>query len=338
MKYNWNVDVPVVVNFFARPNMFRKTFDCIKKARPRILFLISDGPRDNVKSDKDNVIACRTIAEDIDWECTVYKFYNEKNKGLFDTYFEAMNKVFQIVDRCIFLEDDLIVSDSFFGYCEFLLKKYENDYRVHYISGVNYMGIYDDPDGDYFFCGEGAITGYAIWKRTFENMNLNYTHNKYSTRCIKDVARQLKPGYEKRIQKTIDDPMWEGHVPHVEFYKNLMRFSENQLYIVPKKNLVSHIGVGSDSMHNASDLKRIPKGWRQIHFAPIYELEFPLKNPEFVVRDIEYEKYVNKVLAWNSPFRQTWRKLAAFMLAIRYGDFDRIGYKIKHLFVKDSKR
>ena len=334
----WKVDVPIALNFFARPGELKETFSVVKKARPRVLFLIADGPRKEVPSDVENVITCRKIVEDIDWGCEVFRYYSNENKGLFRTYFDAMDQVFKIVDRCVFLEDDIVVSDTFFEFCRQMLEKYENDLRVHFVTGLNYYGIYDEPDGDYFFSGEGSIWGYALWRRTYQSMNLDFRGNEYAIRCTKDVAKQLKPGYEKRISRTVQNPMWEGHIPHVEFYKNFLRFSENQIYIVPSKNMVCNIGVGADSMHSADALNKIPKGWRQLYYMQTYEMEFPLKDPAFMVRDLKYEAYVNKVLAWNSPTRQLWRKTVAFLKAVQYGDFNRINYKIKHLFVKDSKR
>ena len=121
-------------------------------------------------------------------------------------------------------------------------------------------------------------------------------------------------------------------------YKNFLRFSENQIYIVPCKNLVSNIGVGSDSMHSADDLKKIPKGNAQFFYMKTYEIDFPLKHPQFMVRDLKYERFVNRELAWNSPLRQAWRKIVALLKAIQYGDFNRIAYKFKHLFVKDPTK
>lgn len=335
---SWGIDVPVAINFFARPNDLAKTFAVIQKVKPRILFLIADGPRTNVPSDIESVRKCREVVENIDWDCEIHKYYSDENKGLFRTYFDAMDQVFEIVDRCIFLEDDMIVSESFFEFCRQLLIKYENDLRVHFITCLNFMGTYDEPDGDYFFCGEGSIWGYALWKRTYESMNLDFRNNPYAIRCTKDVARQVKPGYERRIEKTVKNPVWEGHIPHVEFYKNFLRFLENQIYIVPCKNMMSNIGVGSDSMHSADDLKKIPKGNAQFFYMKTYEISFPLKHPQYMVRDLKYERFVNKSLAWNSPLRHGWRKVAAMAKAIRYGDFARISYKLKHLFVKDPTK
>lgn len=323
-KENWQIDVPVAVNFFARPDTFKQVFEIIKQAKPRQLFLIADGPRDYILDDIENCKACREIADNIDWNCEVYHFYNDKNKGLFKTYFDSMTEVFKIVDRCIFLEDDLVVSKSFFKYCKDLLEKYEKDLRIHFITGMNVIGKYDAPDGDYFFSGEGSIWGYALWKRTFDSMNLSFRENKYAIEMTKQVARQIKPGYEKKIEACVDNPEWQGHIPHVEFYKNFLRFSQNQIYIVPKVNLVSNIGVSSNAVHVADDIRKLPKITQKLFNSRIYELEFPLHEPEFMIRDLYYEKQVNYMLAWNRPVLKFTRRVEALFRHMIYGDFKRI--------------
>lgn len=333
----WKIDVPVAVNFFARPDTFQKVFDVICQARPSKLFLIADGPRDGNPSDIENCRECRQIAEHIDWECEVYRFYNEENKGLFHTYFDSMGKVFEIVDRCIFLEDDLVVSLSFFQYCKDLLEKYENDLRIHFITGMNVLGEYNEPDGDYFFSGEGSIWGYALWRRTFESMNLSFRDNPYAIKMTKMVAKQIKPGYEKRIAQCVENPKWQGHIPHVEFYKNFLRFSENQIYIVPTKNLVSNIGATSNAVHSADNIRKLPKATQKLFNTKTYEYDFPLKAPEFMIRDLYYENQVNYLLAWNNPMLKWLRRGEAMVRHIRYGDFTRIKQKVQLLLSGNLK-
>lgn len=330
------VDVPVVINFFARPDTLKQVFERVREAKPSKLFLLADGPRKNVPTDAENVKKCRKIVENVDWQCELYHIYAEENQGLFDTYFKGMKLVFAVVDRCIFIEDDCLLSISYFRFCRDLLEKYENDFRIHFISSVNNMGVYNKPDGDYFFSGEGACPAYAIWKRTFESMNLDFVKNEYVVTAANRCARQLKNGYQKRINKTVKNPMWEGHVPHVEFYKNLLRFTQNQVYIVPTKNMLCNIGVSSNSVHTADNMKKLPKATQNLLNQESYEYDFPLKHPQYCVRDIAYEDYVNKVLGWNKPFRKAWRKLSALLRHIRYGDFKRICYKIKTLFIRDN--
>lgn len=320
----WLIDVPVAVNFFARPDTFRQVFEVIRKVKPRQLFLIADGPRPNRVDDIDNCNLCRKIADNVDWNCEVYRYYNDINKGLFHTYFDSMTEVFKIVNRCIFLEDDLVVSLSFFPFCKELLDKYENDLRIHFITGMNVLGEYDEPDGDYFFSGEGSIWGYALWKRTFDSMNLAYRNNPYAIKMTGLVARQIKPGYERKIAKCVKNPEFQGHIPHVEFYKNFLRFSQNQIYIVPCKNLVSNIGLSSNSVHTADNINKLPKSSQKLFNTATYELTFPLKSPEFMIRDLYYEKKVNHLLAWNRPILQFIRRIEAVIRHALYGDWKRI--------------
>lgn len=315
---NYLTKVPVALNVFVRPDKLKKVFSVVKEARPYILFLISDGPRN--KEDEIKINLSRKVVSDIDWECKVYKIYSEKNQGMYNTYFSAEKEIFNKVDRCIFLEDDVLVSLSFFKFCEILLEKYKDDLRVHYITGMNYLGYYDKPDSDYFFAGEGSIWGYAKWKRTYLMENMEYTKSDYVTNCMCSVAKQLKPGYQKKIKGYKNNIHYENHIPGPEFYKNILRFSQNQVCIVPKKNMVSNIGVGEGSVHSSDDLKKMAKGNQKIFNMKLYEYSFPLKHPSFVVRDIFYEKKVNKILAWNNPFIKYYRKLASLIRNLIFGD------------------
>ncbi len=45
-------DVPVLINFFNRPEPLRSVFAAVKEAKPRVLFLSQDGARENSESDK----------------------------------------------------------------------------------------------------------------------------------------------------------------------------------------------------------------------------------------------------------------------------------------------
>lgn len=334
----WLIDVPVAVNFFTRPDEFQEVFNVLKRVRPRQLFLISDGPRSGNQEDIINVAKCREIAKDIDWVCEIYRYYNDENKGLFDTYFTWMKEVFQIVDRCIFLEDDLVPSDSFFYFCKDLLEKYEHDLRIHFITGVNYLGEYSRPSADYFFSGEGSITGYALWKRTFDSMSLDFLADEYVVSCAKDVAKQIKPGYERRIEKTRQNPLWEGHVPHVEFYKNVLRMTQGQLYIVPSKNLITVGGVSGNATHSADGLNKLPRVTQKIFYQERFELNFPLKHPKYVVRDLQYERYVNYLLAWHMPIRSFARRVEALIRHLACGDFKRVGEKLLSIGKTDSRK
>ena len=141
----WKNDVAVLCIFFARPEQFRQSFECVRRAKPRVLLLWQDGPREGRQDDIENIQKCREIAENIDWECEVHRNYHDKNMGCDPSTFYSHQWAFSIVDKCIILEDDLVPSQSFFTFCQEMLNKYENDTRVDRICGTNLLGEYDIP-------------------------------------------------------------------------------------------------------------------------------------------------------------------------------------------------
>lgn len=326
------VDIPIAINFFVRPDTLEKVLESVKAVRPKQLFLIADGPRPNRKDDEEGCKACRDLVEKIvDWDCEVHKLYNDQNKGLFVTYFESMKKVFDTVDRCIFMEDDVVASPSFFEYCKEMLERYKDDERIAFVSGMNLFpkGIHSGCTYDYFFCGEGSLQAYGLWKRTFESMNMSFLDCKYSVAAAKQLATRIKPGYDNRIKKYQDNLLWQGHIPHVEIYKNLLRILENQICIVPQKNLVQNIGATSGSTHIADDIRKLPKAKWCFYNTPIYDLEFPLNHPKYVINDVDYENHMNYLTGWNRPFLQFARRIESALRHLYYGDAGRVWNKIK---------
>ena len=75
----FKTDVAVLMLFFNRPDKFQQVFEQVRQARPSHLFLYQDGPRG--ERDMPGIMACRKIAENIDWECDVQRHYCEKNQG-----------------------------------------------------------------------------------------------------------------------------------------------------------------------------------------------------------------------------------------------------------------
>lgn len=307
------VDVPVVLYAFIRPNDLKKVFNILKVARPSSLFIISDGPRDGFKGEKELIDQSRKVVEHIDWNCQVKRLYFETNQGIYSTFKQMCEFVFQHVDRFIFLEDDVLPSISFFRYCEELLERYKDDLRINMICGMNHQGVYDRPKTDYFFTrGAASIWGFAIWKRTYKTFyNFSFGEDDYiidtllqNTEDFSDFQNQLI-GYCKNKN-------FNGHIAGPEFFLGLSSFAQNQLSIIPKKNMVCNIGYGVDSS-SFSQLKLLPKSIAALFNMKTYNLEFPLKHPEFIIEDNFYKREVLKTLDRQksviSKFGQMYRQI-----------------------------
>ena len=123
----WKIDVPVVLFFFNREDTTRKVFEQIKMARPRQLFLISDGSRLNRAGEKEKVDKLRRLSEEVDWDCILFTDYSDENLGCDNRIISGLNMVFKHVDRAVILEDDCLPTQSFFDFCYEMLEKHKND-------------------------------------------------------------------------------------------------------------------------------------------------------------------------------------------------------------------
>lgn len=320
------VDVPVKINIWIRPDCQRKQFEIIKQARPSILFIVSDGGRN--EKEWDLIYQNRRIYdEEIDWDCHVYKLYMDHNLGLYGMGEPVSQLVWDNVDRCISLEDDIIPSVSYFRFCAELLEKYKDDERIECICGMNHLGIAKEVQSDYFFARQGSIWGAATWKRVIVRRdNYDYYNDSYVMKLLNRRTKHNRISW-KRLNAYAVNEIYEGHIPGSEFWYEFDMYAQNRLQIIPKMNLISNVGCTGSSAH-ADELSDLPKGMQRIFNMETYELDFPLKHAKYVIPDVEYEKKRNRIMGYNTPVISAFRKLGRAWIKIKKGDFSYIVNKI----------
>lgn len=309
------VDVPVLVFVWSRPEVQQKTFESIRKARPSVLFLASDGGR-NEKEWAD-IHKSRKIVENIDWECQVYKIYMEENQGLYAMSELAFRYVFDRVDRVVLQEDDILADVSFYSYCAELLERYKDDQRILSISGVNWMGVHKEIQSDYFFANVACLWGCALWKRSYKNFRKRewlkdpYVIKQLQTKMTKTrFVKQIVP----EVQKT---GKYDGHPVGPEFYLTAEHVLQNQLTVCPKYNLCRNIGATDDATHNVA-FKKLDRWTQRIFTMPIYTCPLPLKHADCVVLDSDYGKVYEKM--FGTQWTKKFRRLITLCKRIWYGD------------------
>lgn len=310
------VDVPVRINIWIREECQKKQFEILRQARPSTLFLISDGGR----NDKEWEIIRRNrllFEKEIDWCCTVYSLFESKNNGLYTMSRKGCDLIWSRTDRCIFLEDDVLPSVSFFRFCAELLERYKDDPRIECICGMNHLEVWNDASSDYFFSRQGSIWGTATWKRTFDVRNdFSYGQDAYTMKLLKQETKS-NPAFMKKIEAYAHNELHEGHVAGGEFWKEFAMYAHNRLQIVPKYNMISNIGYGSDSAH-AKEFLCIPKVVRNLFDMTVHELEGPITHPKYVIADEAYEKARNRIMAYNNPWAKFCQKVEVTFLRIKH--------------------
>lgn len=312
------VDVPVQINIWIRPECQKKQWDVIRKVRPSILFIQSDGGRNEEEWEKIRQNR-EMIDRSIDWNCKVYRLYESTNLGMYSMGRKTRSLIWSKVDRCIFTEDDQVPAVSFFEFCRQLLEKYKDDMRIECICGMNYQGVSEQVTSDYFFCKHGSVWGFATWKNRFEEreQGFSYYNDPYVMKLLEHETKPDK-GIWKALCSYAGNPNYEGHMPGDEFWLGFDVFAQERVRIIPKYNMISNIGCGGDSAHSA-EYNYLPRATRQLFNSKLYEMNFPLKHPKYVIADDEYMRKFDYVLGYNHPVITFLRKFESRFNRLRYG-------------------
>lgn len=299
------VDVPVEVRIWTRPLLQKEQFECLRREKPSAMILVSDGGR--TPDEMKLIMESRSVFDSIDWDCEVHRLYWDANAGMYETASKSANYIWSKYDRCIWLEDDIMFAEGFIRFCAEMLERYKDDERVLAVCGMNHEGESNGPNADYFFSREASIWGLAIWRRSYHRPTeiLDSTLEYEREMIVKNA--KLNPDFQRRLRGYAENPTYEGHVPAGEFWHALAAFGNNQLYIVPTRNMICNKGCTTSSTH-ADDFKMLPKGMRRIFEMETYSPPAQLRHPALMVPDVRYEKAVYRIMAVGHPLVRLYRK------------------------------
>jgi hypothetical protein len=325
---NPDINVPIALIFFARPDLLAVTFEAIRAAKPKKLFLIQDGARSQNTDDIQKIAECRDIVDFVDWECEVFKNYSDQNLGCGMRVYTGLSWAFKYVDRLAVIEDDCVASLGFFKLTSHLLEKYKADERIGMVCGMNNLEVYNTTPYDYFFTTSGSIWGWATWKRVWDNMeyNLDYVLDRDAERLINNLygKKYYKEGKDKlkRISQGAKLSSWS-------YQHGMNLFLNSQLNIVPKYNLITNIGMSENGANSVSSIKYMPKGLRRLYYMKTYTVNFPLKHPKYIINDLEFKEKLDRLMGNGYPMVNLYRLIESITYRIIGGDFKSIikGFK-----------
>lgn len=317
-KHPAKTDVAVLLLFFNRPAQLAQVFAQVRTARPSRLFLYQDGPRDG--RDREGIEACRRVVEDIDWDCEVHRLYCEENRGCDPSGFLSKRWAFSMVDKCILLEDDTVPSVSFFPFCKELLDRYENDSRITMIAGFNPDEITPNVPASYFFTSVFSIWGWATWRRVIDRCEPDYKFldDGFAVGQLTNLVK--KRGYRSDFMR-----MCRAHRKSGKAYFESIFWADmllnSGLAIMPTRNLVSNVGLTTDSTHYSASLQTLPRRLRRMFTMRRLELAFPLAHPRYVMEDVAYKERFYKAQGWGYPLVKIGRSMEELFLNLRHGNF-----------------
>lgn len=298
-------DVPIVLFIFKR----KKAIDIIKRiehVKPKRLYIIADGIR-NI-DEKKEVDECRRLVEKaITWDCEVIKNYSEKNRGVYENIGLGAKWVFEREKYAIFLEDDNLPELTFFPFCKELLDKYQEDTRVLWVCGTNYLGKYNTEDkSSYMFTKHMLPCGWASWSNKFNafydgdlelcdnEIILSKVKKQYYNNCVYNQYKDSWLSEYKKIKLGEKPSSWD--------YQMDFAIKANGLYgICPSNNQIKNIGVDEYSIHGGTTFDNIMT--KRFCGMESYPIEFPLVHPTVVLPDERFEKSIANIILYPLKMR-----------------------------------
>jgi hypothetical protein len=269
---------PVAFIIFNRPQYAYRVFEAIRKARPPLLLVIADGPREGHLEDREDCQLSRALIDQADWDCEVRKNYSEANLGCGRRVASGITWVFDQVEEAIILEDDCVPDPTFFRFCEELLERYRKDERISQIGGVNYQGSSKTVKQSYYFSRYHYVWGLATWRRAWKGYDFQMElwpalrDKGWLAELFEDkgTIRYYTYNLDKIYQRRIDTwaYQWFFHC-----------WANHRLSVLPGVNLVSNIGY--DQVHATHT-----KMESRLANVPAEPIPFPLIHPPWVMRDL----------------------------------------------------
>lgn len=298
---SWQLEKPVAFLIFNRPETTRKVFAAIREARPPILLVVADGPRNSVAGEDQLCAQARSVIEGVDWKCRVQTNFADTNLGCMRRVSSGLDWVFSQVDEAIVLEDDCLPDASFFRFCQELLDHYADDRRIAQISGVNFQFGNRKSPFSYYFSRYNHIWGWATWRRAWE-LNDNAMNGWPGFRDSQALSRIVADRQELAYWNRVFSLVYSGAIDTWDCRWTFSCWRHELLSIIPDVNLVSNIGFGPGATHTPVPNQYAAMAYEQMHF--------PLRHPARIEADREADDYTGRTM-FREPSR--WSRIRSFL-------------------------
>ena len=300
-----DVKVPILLMAFIRPDLLKKCLSHLEKFKPPVLYVMGDGPRN-----EQEIKLCqesRSIALNPGWDCDIIPIFNDENEGIVKSFLKGMGRMFSEHEYGIYLEDDIMLSSSFYRFAKELLIKYKDEENIGHINATNVGPDFPNPDLlSYYFGNYTTEWGFATWKRLWDTYDVNMSKWK---ECDQ-VGILKKTTFNYRSRKSLRS-MFDLHCynpdPHAWGYQwHFNCLLSNKLAITPTCNMSLNMGFEREDSTNTFGKNPIA--------SKLKDCEFPLRHPNKIERNIKFDRHVENILS-PSHTRILISKLKKFFLS-----------------------
>ncbi len=251
------MDTPILITAWRRVEKLERLLLAIKKNKPKKIYFSCDGPRKNIYSDSILIKDVKaTFDKLINWDCDVYKLYNDENLGCRGAMIKAINWFFEEETEGIILEDDCIPSKDFIPYSSKLLEKYRDNLKIWNISGTNFQRGIIRGDGSYYLSRYFHCWGWATWRNRWRKFD-SYVKSWSQAKENNLLESIFNDPVEIKYWHNIFEKFYCEKLPDTWDIEWAYTCLANQGYtIIPNQNLVKNIGFDKEATHTKFSIDR----------------------------------------------------------------------------------
>ena len=291
--FDYKLNTPVAFFIFRRPETTARVFETIRQVQPPKLLVVADGANPDRPGEAELCDQTKDIINQVDWDCEVLTNYAPQNLGCRARVSSGLDWVFAEVEEAIILEDDCLPDLSFYPFAEELLNRYRHDTRIFSITGQNVQLGQQQGDYSYYFSRYTHCWTWASWRRAWQHYDLSMKlwPEVCDRHLLADILgdRQTLKVWQQTFQMCYEEKLntWD-------FQWTFANFLQNGLNIVSQKNLVTNIGFGAGGT-NTFDAD---SSYSNMTTSAV---DFPLKHPPFVIRDVRADQFTQDTLYDYAP-------------------------------------
>jgi hypothetical protein len=244
--------IPVVLFAYARPDLLRRTLECLQANKVPALHIFSDAP----STDKmvEAVAEVRALLHAVNW-CEVTVVERPHNLGLGNSILAGVSAALEVYEAVIVFEDDLVCVPGTYSYLCAALNHYRDDVQVMSVTGWTHPSVTPtNVEARPYFDGRAECLVWGTWTRAWQGM-----------------SRQNAPDILHKICRRGMDPFLYGadlvSMAAEERKRNIWAVRwlywhqlNGGLCLRPPWSMVEHIGAGPEATNVKQDVAWVQPG------------------------------------------------------------------------------
>lgn len=246
---------PIIVIFaYNRPKHLNRLLSSINlnkiQTNQKILFFC-DGPKST--SDKKKINQIKEIIKSS--KLKFYKtIFRKKNIGLSKNIIDGVTKSLKFSDKCIVLEDDLIINNKTINYMNKMLKYFEKDRNIGSISAYSYLNYYKKFKKNNFYVSKRHCSWcWGTWRRVWKKIIWNKKNYNSHFKSKESLDNFSLGGNDLNLL------LWGQQNQYIDSWAIRFNFycSQNKLdSIQPRYSMVKNEGKDLSGTHERISLKK----------------------------------------------------------------------------------